>query len=497
MMKFARSIIGGIDRCLNGVTMYRLVLYGLGLLYAAGVSLGFLGVTRLSGFGLLASLAILIAGCYAVNKVLAWAWDVGTNSESWLITALILGLILPPATTAPRALAISLAALLAMASKYIVAWRGKHLCNPAAFGAVAVGLLGIVSPTWWVGSKPMLPFTLIVGLLIIRKVRRFQLVIVFALVAIAIMLALGIDHGRTPQMIIEQSLTSWPSVFFASIMLTEPATMPPKRPMRLLYGALVGVLYAAQLQVGPVSVTPEMALVLGNICAFALSPRFAVVMRLKAKRQLTANSFEYVFAPQRPFSFQPGQYMEWTLPHKRVDSRGNRRTFTIASSPTEPDIRLGVKFYKPPSSYKQALLRMQPGDNLVARQLAGDFVLPKNPSQKLVLIAGGIGITPFRSQLKYLMDTKQQRDIALFYVVNDESDVAYRDILQAAQGIGVRVFVVSPRLTPEQLHTNAPDYQTRTFYISGPNGMVSHYAGWLHDQGVGIRRIVTDYFSGY
>ncbi|HLZ14984.1 MAG TPA: hypothetical protein VKQ34_03245 [Candidatus Saccharimonadales bacterium] len=498
MMQLARKLIRPVDDLLNAITMYRLVLYGLIVLVIAGVGLSYTHVLRLSGTGLLVSLAILVPGCYLAHKFMAWMWDAATNTESWLITALILCCILPPATTLARGLAVLLAGILAIASKYMVAWRGKHIFNPAAFGAVVVGLFGLVNATWWVGNKYMLPFTLVLGLLVIRKMRRFQLVTVFALVTIAEMLIIGVHHGRAAQEIITQSVSAWPSVFFASIMLTEPATMPPKRGPRLVFGVLVAVLYAAQLRLGPLFTTPEVALVAGNIFAFLVSPKYKLRLRLLEKHQLSANVYDFVFTPSvRSFHFEPGQYMEWTLPHRHTDGRGNRRTFTIASSPTEPEVHIGVKFYQPSSSFKRTLLAMEPGQAITAGQVAGDFVLPKDPSRKLVFVAGGIGITPFRSQLKYLLDSGQMRDIVLLYLARDASEVSYQDVLRQAQEEGVQILFASSPVTAEQLHASIPDYKARTFYVSGPNAMVEYYAALLQDAGVGPTHIVTDYFSGY
>src|SRR5205085_5550052 len=68
-----------------------------------------------------------------------------------------------------------------------------------------------------------------------------------------------------------------------------------------------------------------------------------------------------------------------------------------------------------------------------AGQLAGDFTLPRDLRQKCVFIAGGIGITPFRSMIKYLLDKHQRRPIVIFYINRTVSDVVYRDVLDKAQ----------------------------------------------------------------
>lgn len=190
--------------------------------------------------------------------------------------------------------------------------------------------------------------------------------------------------------------------------------------------------------------------------------------------------------------------MEWTLAHKHVDGRGNRRSFTIASSPTESDIHLGVKFHNPSSSFKKALFAMQPGDDIMVGQLSGNFTLPTDDRKKLVFIAGGVGITPFRSMLQYVIDTNQQRVITLFYVVNNAEEIAYKAVLRQAEACGVTVvLLIGIRLNAKLLKKYVPDFEERHFYISGSNGLVESYRELLRHNGVAAGRITSDYFSGY
>jgi glycine betaine catabolism B len=486
-----------IDDLLNGITMYRLVLYGLAALAAIGIGLGFIGQLGLPAGAMIISLGLLLLVCYSGNRFLSWAWRVPSNSESSLITALVLFCLLPPATTWPRAMGIAAAGIIAVASKYLLTWHAKHIFNPAAIAVLIVGLIGIVPVTWWVGSRAMLPFTLLVGLLVTWTVRRWHLLSSFAVAALAVLLFIGIRHGQEAHMIITGAFTSWPLVFFGTIMLTEPATMPPRRKQSVLYGALVGALFASQLHVGDVSATPQAALIIGNMYTFMVGIRRNVRMTFVGKRQLTPTIYDFSFAPDHRFSFLPGQYMEWTIPHGTADGRGNRRTFTIASSPTEPAVHIGVKFYEPASSFKQALLAMQPGDTIVAGQLAGDFVLPRDPRQKLVCIAGGVGITPFCSMLTDLVATGRTRDVVLLYFVKRHQEVAYRDKLRQAAKHGVRTKILQGALQPDAIIQAAGDYQERLFYISGPPGMVRAHGAVLRSMGVPGNRIVSDYFSGY
>jgi ferredoxin-NADP reductase/Na+-translocating ferredoxin:NAD+ oxidoreductase RnfD subunit len=492
------TIVRSLDNLLNKITMYALVLYSMRFLIAAALVLSFFGVLQVPFWGIVASFCVLVGVCFVANRLLSYLYKVPTNNESYVITALILVCLLPPTTDPTRLLYLALAGILAMASKFVVTWRHKHIFNPAAFAAVCISLLGLMSVTWWIGSPFMLPFVALVGLLIVRKLRRFRVFFTFVAASLLMTALVGWSGGHDVVLLLKNAVLSGPLVFFAAIMLTEPATMPNTRQRQLLFALLVGILYAAQLRVGLFSTSPHMVLLLGNIFAFVISSPYRVRLRLKQIIQISPQVYDYVFTPARKLAFMPGQYMEWTLPHPKVDFRGNRRTFTVASSPTEADVHLGVKFYEPSSSFKKALKVMQPGDTILAGQMSGDFTLPADHAQKLVLIAGGIGITPFRSMMQYLVDARQSRDITLFYLVANEQELAYRDVFEAAAPYGVRVMpIIAGELTPEQLQREVPDYLDRTYMISGPNGFVQHYIDMLRAQGIAYRHIVKDYFSGY
>jgi len=184
----------------------------------------------------------------------------------------------------------------------------------------------------------------------------------------------------------------------------------------------------------------------------------------------------------------------------------------MASSPTEAELRIGVKFYEHGSSFKQALLDMDRVTPIVASQIAGDFVLPKDKTQKLVFIAGGIGITPFRSMVKYLSDTGESRSITLLYSARTEADIAYRPVFEEARQIinvktiymitGNKAPVTTPyalagSITAELIKKEIPDYAERVFYVSGTNIMVAAMRDVLAGLGVGHRQIKVDFFPGY
>lgn len=500
-----------IDNLLNRVTMYRLVLYYLIGLVGTAVVLSFAGILAYDPYALLFSTAFLLAACALTNYIFARTFGVPANVESTYISALILTLIISPIQGYSDLWFLGWAAVLAMASKYIVAIRGKHLFNPVAF-AVALTYFTInQSASWWIGNAQMLPFVLVGGLLIVRKIRRFDLVWSFVLAALAVTLVSALFSGTALTKAISGLLLYSPYLFFAFIMLTEPLTTPPTRSLRILYGALVGLLFTPSFHIGAFYTTPEVALLIGNVFSYLVSPKAKLVLHLKGKRQIAPNAYEFIFSPSRRLAYAPGQYMEWTLGHEEPDSRGNRRYFTLASAPTEPDLRVGVRFSDPSSSFKQAMLSMDRTSEIVAAQVSGDFVLPQDPNQKCVFIAGGIGVTPFRSMIRYLLDTQQRRPIVMFYANHTVKDIIYKDVFDRAEReLGIRtIYTVSDpkglqpgwvglvgHITPQQIRTYAPEYRSALFYISGPISMVNAFKDTLHNLGVPDAQIRVDFFAG-
>lgn len=501
-MKYIKSLV---DR----ITMYRLVVYALASYVVLALIFSFMGRLAFSPTAIIISLASLLIPSFIVDKGLGRLFKTPTNSETWLITSLIMFFILQPAHTKMGVLTLMLAGVIATASKFLLTWNDRHIFNPAAFGAAVVSLTELHPTTWWIGSSAFWPFTLLFGLAIVRKIRRIPLFVTFAVVAIALQIALVVIHDDPIGIVMKDALIASPLIFLSTIMLTEPATMPPRRTHQMIFAAITAVLYITAWEFGFFIIYPEVALLFANIYAFAVSPKFRVRLRLKEVQKISDRVYNYVFEPDRHFAFLPGQYMEWTLAHVPYDSRGNRRTLTIASSPTEQDVHMGVKYYQPASAFKASLFQMQIGDEILASHLAGNFTIDPNSNQKLAFVAGGIGVTPFRSIVKYLTDNNIQRDIVMLYVVPEVAELAYRKELAAAAAVGVRCIpivtrqrvggdkVVNAKLSQSLIAQLIPDFHERVFYISGPSSMVDATKHYLRNLKVHNTHIKTDHFSGY
>ncbi len=503
-------MIALIDRVLDRVTMYRLVLYYLIVLLVAALVFCFLGQLPYDPLALVFTTVLILGVCWLTNLVFAWAYRTASNKESVYITALILALILNPVTPddLPALGGVVFMSVWAIASKYILAINRRHIFNPAALG-VALGLLINQPASWWVGGNlQLLPFVLIGGLLLVHKLGRWDIVLSFGAVVLGTTLLTS-----TPDQYwagLSQTVEYTAFLFFAFVMITEPLTMPAGRWKRILYAAFVGLLFSPAIHFGTVIITPELALIAGNILAFLLNPKGRALLRLENIRKVANGVYDFVFTADRQLAFQAGQYVETTLPTRHSDSRGNRRYFTIASAPTERQVVLGVKFYPEPSTFKQALAKLKPGDEMLASPADGSFTLPRRQSTKLAFIAGGIGVTPFRSMIQGLMDEGEARPIVLFYANEKAEDIAYTDIFaRAEREIGLRtIYTLASEETPPPgvrrglinwrlIHDQMPDYLERIFYISGPRRMVTRYEELLREMGVPRRHIRTDFFPGF
>lgn len=501
-----------VDRFLDKITMYHLVHYELIILLVVAGILGFFGFLPYSPLAIAVSSVFLIVVAYTTNWIFAKVFEVPSNTESVYITALILALIMTPMRSIHDVPFFVWAAVLAMASKYVFTINQKHFLNPAAIAVALTALWLGRSASWWVGTAGMLPFLLITGFLIVRKIQREDLVLSFFVSAAVVIAGFTALKGGDVVMAIRNTVFQSSLFFFGFVMLTEPFTTPPTRMWRILYGILVGFLFAPQIHVGSLYSTPELALVIGNVFSYIVSPKQKLIATLQEKVQIGADVIHYIFTPSQRLQFQPGQYMEWTLAHEQADSRGIRRYFTLASSPTENTVQLGIKFYPDGSTFKKILEGLPAGNSIVADQLRGDFTLPKDPKQKLVFVAGGIGITPFRSMIKYVLDTKEKRSIVLLYSNKSASEIAYKEVFDEAQKeLGIRtVYTITDatqvpsdwqgrigRIDAAMIEQEIPDYRERTFYLSGPHAMVTAFEATLKSMNIPEGQIKKDFFPGF
>jgi ferredoxin-NADP reductase len=232
------------------------------------------------------------------------------------------------------------------------------------------------------------------------------------------------------------------------------------------------------------------------------------LLTLTARHSETESVESFRFRPDPPFTFQCGQYLRYTLEHPDPDERGTSRFFTIASAPSEGFIQLTTRLSVPGSSFKRALQRLEEGAVLEAAGPYGQFVYPQQ-ELPAVFIAGGIGITPFRSMLVDLANRQLDPDITLLYA-NSTPAIPFQrlfDDLAAKQPrLKVIYSVGQPnadwkgrvgRIDEELVQEHVPDPDKPLYYVSGPKPMVEATAKTLIDIGGRPDRIKQDFFPGY
>ncbi|MDF2993128.1 MAG: flavodoxin reductase (ferredoxin-NADPH reductase) family 1 [Microbacterium sp.] len=506
-------VLGLIGR----VSMYRLVMSSLGLLAVIAIVLSFAGQIGPQPLEIVVSALVLAAACAATDLAAQSLLRMSRRLESSLITAAILLFVLRPTLEPLGLVGLVLAGVVASASKYVLAWRGRHLFNPAATGAAVLTIISVWAPdlgssAWWVGSPWMAGPVLVLGVLLLLRTDKLPIVVTFWVVAMAVAFvrtAIQFQSAGFPvdvPTVLLQVAFSSPFLFLGAFMLSEPLTLPPRRVQQYVVAIVVGVLAGWPIAVGAITLGQERALLLGNLVAFLFCLRAAVRLRVEARRDLTPTVRELTFHASRPFSFSPGQYLELDVPHRRPDARGTRREFSIVSAPEDlPEVRIAFKDGSQ-SSYKKALAAVDSGATLAVTGVWGDFILPSRPTTPVLLVAAGIGVTPFVSQLRHLIATGQRRDAVLVYVVSEPGELAFRDDIAAS---GIPVVVFSPeeprdlpagwtwagpdRVDAEGLLRAVPDIAQRAAYVSGPPRLISALAPAL----AAAKSLTTDAFAGY
>jgi len=488
-------------------SMYKGLLLGLSGIWLVALVLSFVGQLGFSPLDLVLSTVVLIGSTYGASFLCGKLFGIKPHLDSSFITGLILAFLFTPTAEAPQLIMLAFAGVIAGTSKYVVTIRGRHIFNPAAFAVVVIGIAGLGAASWWVATPILTPIVLLVVLVSLYQSKRYAVVGTFLAIVIPALLIQFLAFGATWA---ESAwlLMSWPILFLAGIMLTEPLTLPPRKWQGCVVAAVVAVAFLLPLQFGSFQMTPALALIIGNIVAAIYAARQAIYLTLKKRTPLTPTTDEFVFETNVPVRYMPGQYMEIMLPHKRADFRGVRRRFSITSIPNMSQASFGIKFYEPSSSFKRTLRALGDGATLRATTIEGDFVLPTDSTKHLLFVAGGIGITPFISHLRWLETSPKPRNVVLVYAVSSIDEIAYKDVLLKSDA---RIIVVAPekpknlpkgwmfsknsRIDYDSLESLVPDIKERWAYISGATPFVQHGKRQLRK--LGVRAVKSDYFAGY
>ena len=208
--------------------------------------------------------------------------------------------------------------------------------------------------------------------------------------------------------------------------------------------------------------------------------------------------------------FNPGQYFFVTLPEVGYDDeKGLRRHITVVTSPNEKGV-LGLATRMRDSAFKRTLAELPIGAEVEVEQPKGDFTLPAETTRPLVFVAGGIGITVFRSMLLYIREQRLSYRVTLVYSNRDRQSAAFIDELQELERQIpefrlILTMTQDPAWEGETRKIEArfledylgKDLDRYTFLVAGPPAMAEAVQKVLEEAEVNEENLVVERYSGY
>jgi len=236
-----------------------------------------------------------------------------------------------------------------------------------------------------------------------------------------------------------------------------------------------------------------------------------VQARIKEKREVAKGTLLVTFdLLGEEVDFRPGQYFFVTLPDVgHQDDKGLRRHITAVTSPNERGV-LGLATRMRDSAFKRSLRELPVGAEVDVEAPKGKFALPEDPSRPLVFVAGGIGITVFRSMLRYIREDRLPYRVTLIYSNRDRESTAFLDELRELEQElpDLRLILtmtqdpswngetrrIDPRFFSDYL---GDDLNRFTFLVAGPPAMAEAVQKALDEAGVKEENVIAERFSGY
>jgi len=217
--------------------------------------------------------------------------------------------------------------------------------------------------------------------------------------------------------------------------------------------------------------------------------------------------------------YTAGQFAFFDIGGVSNDPKGPIRHFTIASSPTEEFIMISTRIRDTP--YKKRLSSLDERAKVKVRGPEGKFVLHEDNSKAAIFLSGGIGVTPFRSMIKYATDKELPVKIFVFDSNRDQANILYKNEFDECLNTNKNLKIIYT-ITADEGQGQAPDssswkgergiinktmltkYLTASeldnsvFYICGPPGMLKAMQNLLQDDlRIPKERIKIEEFTGY
>lgn len=232
-------------------------------------------------------------------------------------------------------------------------------------------------------------------------------------------------------------------------------------------------------------------------------------LALIARKEIARNTYVLDFAKPDGFHFIPGQYGGFThIDPIETDANGMTRRFSILSIPQDENISIATRMQN--SAYKRVLKELPIGREMKFAGPTGNFTLHTDLHIPAVLIAGGIGITPFYSMIRHACATHSKQEIILFYGNQSEQDSAFLNELSLLQKQNPQlkcVFAMAQPSTAWQGETgfidssmikkHIDDLSKPTFYVCGSPTMVGALRETLDELAIPAERIKVEDFPGY
>lgn len=237
-------------------------------------------------------------------------------------------------------------------------------------------------------------------------------------------------------------------------------------------------------------------------------------IKLVEVRDEAKGTKSFFWETEKPVSYLPGQFFYFTLPSlKYPDPRGATRDFTLSSSPSEGNIIRLTTRIRQESGYKRSLNELQIGTEITGEGPNGEFIFDEHEKGSQVFLAGGIGITPFRSMIRYCADKKLNTPIRLIYSNSIPEEIAFRkefeEIASKNSWFGLSMTITKPeessetwdgltgRIDEEMVKKLTSELTDPTFWLCGPPPMVDAISKVLGSLGVGSDRVRSEKFTGY
>ncbi len=231
--------------------------------------------------------------------------------------------------------------------------------------------------------------------------------------------------------------------------------------------------------------------------------------RLEGREEVARGTLAFRFARPEGFSYRAGQAVNLALVDPpETDAKGNSRTFSLASAPSEATLQVATRMRD--TAFKRVLGSLAPGAAVKLRGPMGSFTLPEDAARPVVLLAGGIGITPFMSMLREEERQGSKRPRVLLYSNRSPADAPFLAELHrlARPGSGLRMVAAVTEnapapgtwggiADPEFLRRELEGVSGAIHYLAGPPGMVGALRKALGAMGADAADIRTDEFYGY